>query len=246
MRPPQAGYDGNVAVLLAVLGMHRSGTSATAGLLSEHGVELGPVSEKNKFNPRGNREIQQLNRLHDRILERSGGSWSEPPEQITTAPADYIERDEILATIPGEVRGVKDPRMLIAGEFWSDLEPKPIGVLRNPVAVTSSLLRRAKDRPRRHPQLPAEAWERLWCHYNEALLAELERKDFPLIDFDRHSELDDQLRAALQAHGIEPRGDGGFFEPDLVAGSAEEWRQRVIFPETLELWERIAGRAIGV
>lgn len=226
--------------------MHRSGTSATAGLLSEHGLELGPVSQKNKFNPRGNREIQQLNRLHDRILERSGGSWSSPPESLEIEDSDYRERDEILSTIPGEVRGVKDPRMLIVPEFWRDLEPKPIGVLRNPVAVTSSLLRRAKDRPRRHPQLQAEEWERLWCHYNLALLAEYERAPFPMIDFDRHAELDAQARAALETHGIEPHGEGAFFEPDLVAGSAEKWRDRVIFPETVALWERIAALAAGL
>src|SRR5918992_1057883 len=59
--------------IVAVLGMHRSGTSAIAGMLADHGVELGPVSEQNRFNPRGNREIRELNRLHDRILERSGG-----------------------------------------------------------------------------------------------------------------------------------------------------------------------------
>lgn len=224
--------------------MHRSGTSATAGMLSEHRVELGPVSQKNKFNPRGNREIQELNRLHDRILERSGGSWSQPPERVQIDDSDYRDRDAILATIPGDVRGVKDPRMLIVPEFWRDLEPKPIGVLRNPVAVTASLMRRAKDRPRRHPQLSAEQWERLWCHYNRALLAERERETFPLIDFDRHDELNGQVRAALRQHGIEPRGDGSFFEPDLVAGSADEWREKVLLPETLELWERLAGLAI--
>src|SRR3982750_2259725 len=60
---------------VAVLGMHRSGPSAVAGMLADHGVEFGPVSQRNRFNPRGNREIQELNRLHDRVLERSGGSW---------------------------------------------------------------------------------------------------------------------------------------------------------------------------
>jgi hypothetical protein len=214
-------------------------------MLSEHGVELGPVSEKNKFNPRGNREIRELNRLHDLILERSGGGWAAPPETIEIEPVDYSERDAILATIPGETIGVKDPRMLIVPGFWRDLDPKPIGVLRNPVAVTSSLMRRAKDRPRRHPQLQPEEWEQLWCHYNRALLAEHERAPFPMIDFDRHSELDAQVRAALRHHGIEPKGSGSFFEPELVAGSADEWRPKVIFPETLELWERIAGLAVA-
>lgn len=223
--------------------MHRSGTSAIAGMLSEKGVELGPVSERNRFNPRGNREIRELNRLHDRILERSGGSWSNPPAEVRIEPGDRDERERILATIEGETIGVKDPRMLIAFDFWRELSPLPIGVIRNPVAVRKSLERRAKDRPSKHPQLTSEKWERLWCHYNRALLAELDREPFPVIDFERRDELDAQLAVALAFHGVEASGESGFFEESLLGENPGDWRAEVLVREAIELWDALAGRA---
>ncbi len=230
--------------LIAILGMHRSGTSATAGMLQEHGVELGPVSERARFNARGNREIRALNQLHNAILARSGGSWWDPPGRVRLKRADFRRRDEILADIPGTTIGVKDPRMLLLPDLWRDLDPRPIGVIRNPVAVRKSLERRARERGDRHPQLSASAWEELWTTYNRALLVELDRQPFPVIDFDRHADLDAQVRAALKAHGLEAGADSSFFERELVGAHVEEWRSQVAFQDALPVWEELARRAL--
>jgi|SRR5215212_314615 len=227
--------------LITVLGMHRSGTSATAGTLQEHGVEMGPVSEANRFNPRGNREIRRLTRLHDRILERSGGSWWRPPKEVAIHDDDRRDRADILATIPGALIGVKDPRMLLLLDFWRELEPMRIGVIRNPVAVCGSLERRARERGK--PPLDLEEWEALWRHYNRILLNELEHSAFPVIDFDRPEELDAQIRAALAFHGIESRAELRFFDPDLVRERpGDAWRSRVLEPATTELWDLLSAR----
>jgi hypothetical protein len=231
--------------LVAVLGMHRSGTSATAGVLQEHGVELGPVSEEARFNARGNREIRQLNQLHNAILERSGGSWWDPPANVRLKRGDFRRRDEVLGAIPGRTIGVKDPRMLLALDLWRDLEAKPIGVIRNPVAVRRSLERRARERADRHPQLSATGWEELWTTYNRALLEELVRASFPVIDFDRHAELDGQIRAALAFHGLEVGAESTFFDRELVGHDVDEWRPQVVFEPALELWDELARRALA-
>jgi hypothetical protein len=228
--------------IVAVLGMHRSGTSAIAGMLADHGVELGPVSEQNRFNPRGNREIRELNRLHDRILERSGGAWWDPPARTRPRRGDYRQRNEILRSIPGETIGIKDPRLLVVLDFWRDLEPRPIGVIRNPVAVRESLQRRADERRRRHPQLSAAGWDELWLIYNRALLAEHRRRPFPVIDFDRHADLDSQVRDALAFHGLELSTESDFFDRDLVGPPGDDWRSRAS-GEALELWDMLAGLA---
>jgi hypothetical protein len=228
---------------IVVLGMHRSGTSAVAGTLAQLGVELGPVAERSRFNPRGNREIRELTRLHEAILERNGGSWWAPPNGVELRPEDYSSRDVILRSIPGEQIGVKDPRMLIALELWRDLDLRPIGVIRNPVSVRESLERRARERGKRHPQLSAAAWEELWLTYNRALLAELERSPFPVIDFDRHDDLDAQIGAALAFHGLEPSGESHFFEQELVGRRADDWRSGVRSSEAVELWDAVAERA---
>jgi hypothetical protein len=225
--------------------MHRSGTSAVAGTIQDHGVKLGPVSEQARFNARGNREIRELNQLHNAILKRSGGSWWEPPQQVRLRRSDFRRRDEVLGAIPGETIGVKDPRMLLLIELWRDLDPKPIGVIRNPVAVRKSLERRGRERAKRHPQLSAAGWEELWGIYNRALLDELDREPFPVIDFERNADLDAQVRAALTFHDLEAGAESRFFDRKLVGQRVAEWRKQIISAEALDLWDELAGRSLA-
>ncbi len=228
--------------MLAVLGMHRSGTSATLGTIQRYGFEVGPVSEKNTYNPRGNRELKALVKLHDRILERNGGCWWRPPATVTVSAEDRDARDAILAAIPGSPLAVKDPRMLLLLDFWRELEPMWVGVIRNPVAVRRSLERRERKHGV-HPLDPG-GWEALWRHYNGFLLAELDRARFPVVDFDRGDELDAQVRVALAQHGVEPLGDGGFFEPGLVRERTDaDWREDVLSEDSVGLWQRLAAFA---
>ena len=65
-----------------------------------------------------------------------------------------------------------------------------------------------------------------------------------MIDFDRHSELDAQVRAALAFHGLEGRAESSFFDRDLVGHDVEEWRSQVVLGEALELWDELARRAL--
>jgi hypothetical protein len=230
--------------LVTVLGMHRSGTSAVAGMIEEHGVGLGQVSKRTRFNARGNREIKELNKLHNGILARSGGSWWDPPRGLSMQPDDTRKRDAVLSAIPGDTIGVKDPRIVLLLDLWRDLDPKHIGVIRNPVAVRKSLERRARERGEPHPQLSPAGWEELWVIYNRALLDELERSSFPVIDFDRHFDLDAQVRAALTFHGLEASGNSRFFDRELVGQNVDEWRSQVISSVALDLWDELARRAL--
>jgi hypothetical protein len=231
--------------LVAILGMHRSGTSAVAAMLADHGVEFGPVRMQNRFNRRGNRELPALNRLHEELLERSGGSWWDPPASVRVEPEDARRRDEILATVRGDVVGVKDPRMLVCPGLWRDVELQPIGVIRNPVSVRRSLTSRAAERPR-HPTYSDRQWEELWMRYNRALLEEHRRSPFPVIDFDRSTELQRQLSRALSFWRLETRGDATVFDPALIEhGGDSSWRSEVSSAEALELWDELAELVCG-
>jgi hypothetical protein len=230
--------------LIAILGMHRSGTSAVAGMLAEHGVEFGPVRMRNRFNRRGNRELPELNRLHEELLQRGGGTWWEPPQTVPVQPDDLRRRDEILATVRGQTTGVKDPRMLVCPGLWQDLELRRIGVIRNPVSVRRSLARRAEERPHRHPRYSAREWEELWVRYNEALLEERRKSPFPVIDFDRHDELNRQVAGALAFWELEAGGDSTVFDRSLIKqpGGAG-WREEAASPRAVELWDILCGLA---
>ena len=54
--------------VIAILGMHRSGTSCLTGSLQNSGLFLGECHTWNKHNERGNRENQKFVDLHDAIL----------------------------------------------------------------------------------------------------------------------------------------------------------------------------------
>jgi hypothetical protein len=229
--------------LVVVLGMHRSGTSATTGMLQEYGLELGEVNEQDKHNARGNREIPELNQLHNRILERNSGAWWDPPKNVSFEDSDRAERDAILDAIEGDSIGIKDPRMLLVLPLWRDLSPLRIGVIRNPVAVRESLQKRSTSSGKKSP-LNRKGWERLWVAYNRKLIEEHDRDPFPIINFDVTSELDEQVRASLRHYGIEPQGQTDFFERELLHGGTE-WRSDVRVREAVELYDELAGRALA-
>jgi hypothetical protein len=243
-RSPEAPPELASKTTVAILGMHRSGTSAVAGMLADHGLEFGRVRERNRFNRRGNREIPELNELHEAILERAGGTWWRPPSEVAVRAGDLRRRNKILQGIGGDRIAVKDPRMLVCQGLWADLELSPIGVIRNPVAVRSSLASRASERPEKHPQLSAREWEDVWIVYNRALLEWHRRNPFPLIDFDRADELQDQVSAALRFWALDPATSSDFFDPELASsGASGEWTSDVESPEALELWKALAGIA---
>ena len=131
--------------------------------------------------------------------------------------------------------------MLIVPELWRDLDPRPIGVIRNPVAVQGPWSAAAASASAIR-SFPAARWEELWTIYNRGLLRELEAESFPVIDFDRHSELDRQIRSALAFHGREA-GGVDFFDRGWWENEVDEWRSEVEFAEALELWDQLAELA---
>ena len=75
MEPPPAGPRRQV---LLVLGMHRGGTSATAGLLARLGARIPATPIRaNRDNPHGYWESESLFRLHDRLLAEAGSAWDD-------------------------------------------------------------------------------------------------------------------------------------------------------------------------
>jgi hypothetical protein len=65
-----------------------------------------------------------------------------------------------------------------------------------------------------------------------------------VIDFERHRDLDSQVRAALTVHGVEPAAESAFFDPELLGQGADDWRAQVPSSEMLELWDTLAALAV--
>ena len=143
---------------LLVLGMHRSGTSATAGLLIRLGAQgpaslMGPTVD----NPRGFSESDAFYRFHERLLHDASGRWDSwtrfsPDWRDAPIPAELANEfrtllEQEFGRAPLFV--VKDPRICRLVPFWlRSLEREGIAVaaiipVRSPLEVAQSL--RARD-----------------------------------------------------------------------------------------------------
>lgn len=162
-----------------VFGMHRSGTSCLAGCLERCGVYLGEVARSNKYNAKGNLELDDARLLDDRILERHGGSWADPPGELVV---DADDRDAMAAIVAAlrerEPCGLKDPRALLLADAWLDAvgDATLVGTWRHPAAVARSLAQRN--------DMPAEQAHALWRRHNAELLRLHDARPFPIVEFD--------------------------------------------------------------
>lgn len=146
---------GRASCGVVVLGMHRGGTSATAGALAKLGLSPGsPESLKSAspVNPAGFWEQTPLIRLNDRLLERLGGSWDGPPDLAAGwAGAEALEpvrseaRALFRAAFHAEPWVWKDPRNCLVLGLWREaleLDPVVVLVLRDPLEIAASLEQR--------------------------------------------------------------------------------------------------------
>lgn len=144
-----AGFVGVV-----VLGMHRSGTSAIAGLFADVGYFVGlpeDVLGVNETQPGGHNENQRVIDLNDSLFESVGREWVDPPRDDELAGllsrSDRVTRliDDLLAEGGGAPLVLKDPRINALLPVWHAAiadRLMPVLTVRDPVEVAMSLSRR--------------------------------------------------------------------------------------------------------
>ncbi len=137
-----------------VVGMHRSGTSAVANVLSRLGLALPDETDliiPGPYNERGYWETHRFVAYDDRVLRHLGGTWSVPPAPV---PGWELVEDVAMAELRAGAREfarveftdphlvLKDPRLCITLPLWRTVfEPAPVAVLvvRDPLEVARSL-----------------------------------------------------------------------------------------------------------
>lgn len=112
---------------LIVLGMHRSGTSALAGVLGHLGAALPQdLMAPSDMNAKGFFESNRITGLNDRLLAQAGFTWWDPRLFPATwfgtpeAEALLDEAVEVLRADYGDARlfVMKDPRICRLLPFW--------------------------------------------------------------------------------------------------------------------------------
>jgi len=139
---------------LLLLGMHRSGTSATARVVNLLGADLGDnLVTPGSDNPDGFWEHAEAVRINDALLEGLGRTWydmREMPQGWQETEAAQVALGQIETLIwrdfqPDVLWAVKDPRMCLTAPVWIkalqglDYEVDCLFVVRDPGEVVDSL-----------------------------------------------------------------------------------------------------------
>jgi len=164
---------------IAILGMHRSGTSALTGSLEQAGLYIGETNHHADDNLRGNRESVEIMTLHNDLLERHNGAWDKPVRNMQWDPIHRALQAAIISTFKDKpLWGFKDPRTLLTTDMWLKAIPtlELVGIFRHPFLVADSLMRR-------NNKTADEALD-LWFTYNMNLQWLAHNKPlFPIVEF---------------------------------------------------------------
>lgn len=152
-------------MIILVLGMHRSGTSAITRTLALMGAGIpgtlmAPVVDDNPFGFWESREIMEI---HDRFLAAVKSHWQDMrplPERAFRGSAARRCRDELASLLRSALAKspllvVKDPRLCRLMPLWRPLlrtlgeESRAVLPLRNPLEVAGSLEKRNGIEPER-------------------------------------------------------------------------------------------------
>lgn len=165
--------DGRDGLAVCIAGMHRSGTSMVARILSECGVYLGEPTQllpPGEGNVAGHFEHQEFVQLNDEVLATLGGAWDVvPPRYAVWRRRRLGPLRERAAALVARMRprapwGWKDPRTSLTLPFWLDVVPdlRLVICVRDVVSVAHSLLVRDHS---------SELFGmRLWRSYNRRVL----------------------------------------------------------------------------
>ncbi len=240
--------------VLAIAGMHRSGTSLTASVLQSAGVYLGDrLVGVDVGNDKGHFEDIDFVEFHKQLLR----SQSLDADGLTFQPqmnvADRyvkIAQDLIEEKSVHSLWGWKDPRTTLFLDFWLQLLPDVnfLLVYRSPWEVVDSLYRRGTDEL--IAAYPEKAVE-LWMHYNQKILEFYDRVPDRCLLASRcqivsnPQLLIETINEKFQLNLTEPRHD--IIAPALMGQSVSQTHRPVLikkyFPAALDLYLALDAKA---
>lgn len=223
---------------VAVLGMHRSGTSMLAGTLRTAGVYFGDVLDHTfARNPTGLQEAPALLYMHEDLLQKNSGAWHSPPDTVKWEPMHLAVRDLFIESRrSAALWGFKDPRTLLTIDGWFEACPDLLclGIFRHPAEVAMSIHERNS--------FELDRCFAIWLAYNERLLAIADSRPCPLMEFgaDRESSLA-AIKRCIEPLGLE-LGDAAQSVYDQTHRHYER-PEVVVPPECQVLYEALLERA---
>lgn len=250
--------------VVAVLGMHRSGTSLVARAVGTLGVPLGDNlwGPREEDNPTGFWEDRDVVELDKQLLGRAGVDWNSLalPEAQSWRSASFQDLKERAVALVRErlMRhgswAFKDPRAARVLPFWTDVlreagaDASYVLTVRHPLNVAASLERR--------DGLPALHSHLLWIEHLCRALADTAGAQRCFVDYDELVEHPaEQLRRLARSLEIEVTPEvaagidgfaAGFVEDGLRHHRAAPAAADDAVPRpALRLYERLREIALG-
>ena len=214
--------------VVAVVGMHRSGTSLCANLLHAMGVNMADDAGASPNNRKGHWERPRINDLNDRIFTRFGRGWNEAAH-ILALPEHWLD-DAAVQAVKAELIGLlargmagpslygfKDPRTARLLPLWREVfaavgaVPRIVFCIRNPAQVARSV--HARDRMAR------DQAEYRWLMYNAEAVMGLGDAEICLLPYEdwfaRPEQTAQRLATFLGLAAPAPRVVAGIVDPTL-------------------------------
>jgi hypothetical protein len=236
--------------MIAVTGMHRSGTSCFTGLLARCGFSLGSayplLNESRMDNEKGHFENLGAVAINETILRCSGGSWLSPPstERLAASGRRFSgHMKQFSTTFDGAV--FKDPRMCLTIASWekycSQYLQFVVLCLRHPAGVALSLQKR--------DNMEIAAGLELWLKYNQSLLDGISKTPLIVADYDQLGfEFPGELKRLLTALGVRMskkkicRRTETFYSEELNHAQVEEIAAIDLPVEIASLYQALRSR----
>ncbi|MCB9276525.1 MAG: hypothetical protein H6564_21005 [Lewinellaceae bacterium] len=138
--------------ILAILGMHRSGTSLLANWLQNCGIPIGDrLLGANESNQKGHFEDWEFVQIHQKLLKerKLDEKGLIGPRKVQITPYEFIELVKLIQIKNKNSRqwGWKDPRTTLFIHQYKEIIPelKAIIIFRHYNQVVNSLLKREKN-----------------------------------------------------------------------------------------------------
>lgn len=112
--------------LVLVLGMHRSGTSVTTGILNKMGLPLGSnLMPPSKDNPKGYYENMDFYHFNEMILRENDSIWHNVKNLKSTEFLNDTNKNILKSILKKydtyEIFGVKDPRICVLLPLYEEV-----------------------------------------------------------------------------------------------------------------------------
>jgi hypothetical protein len=249
----RSGREGLGGGQIVVLGMHRSGTSATTALINSLGAFVGPEGEltgSGPENPRGFFERRDLRKICDSFLHTMGADWWKVADLETANLSEDVltEKSGEIIQIFGELDKhgtwvIKEPRLCFLLPLFRRFlrDAVVVFVARNPLEVAQSL--------RRRNGFPRVVGLALWEAYCIAALRHSSGMPRIIVNYDDLVKNPTKSTRTLYQR-LKEMGVPGLALPEVTAIDLALYRERsnerafveLASAEQQSLWSAIRGR----